>query len=305
MKLNTYPRIDRKVISELSVLNPYRSTFALILDWSAIFAIIAITELYFSWPLYIIAVMLLGGRYHALAVMVHEAAHYRLFNHKALNNWVGEIFTAWPLLANMHGYRHTHLAHHQHVNTDQDPDWIRKIDDPYFKFPKSKADFLKDLVKALLGLQFIQLLMMIFKAAGTDGVPAIFKRARIIFYLIVLSILYVTESFTAWALYWLIPIATSFSFFMYVRSAAEHFGRDMNYDDILGETRHVSIGWFEGLFFPHNVNYHLDHHLYPSIPYYNLPKLHALMMREDDYKNRAHLTDGYRKGFFYECLNRA
>jgi fatty acid desaturase len=26
-----------------------------------------------------------------------------------------------------------------------------------------------------------------------------------------------------------------------------------------------------------NINYHLEHHLFPGVPWYNLPKVHALL----------------------------
>jgi len=31
------------------------------------------------------------------------------------------------------------------------------------------------------------------------------------------------------------------------------------------------------LLFPHHVNYHLEHHLYPAVPHYRLPHLHRLL----------------------------
>src|SRR5437763_12406945 len=31
------------------------------------------------------------------------------------------------------------------------------------------------------------------------------------------------------------------------------------------------------LLFPHHVNYHLEHHLYPAVPHYRLPALHRLL----------------------------
>jgi fatty acid desaturase len=31
------------------------------------------------------------------------------------------------------------------------------------------------------------------------------------------------------------------------------------------------------LLFPHHVNYHLEHHLYPAVPHYHLPSLHRLL----------------------------
>ena len=34
-----------------------------------------------------------------------------------------------------------------------------------------------------------------------------------------------------------------------------------------------------------NMNYHIEHHLYPSIPYYNLPQIHSLIKEKPDYPN--------------------
>jgi hypothetical protein len=42
---------------------------------------------------------------------------------------------------------------------------------------------------------------------------------------------------------------------------------------------HGSLGNWVGRFllFPHHVNYHLEHHLYPAVPHYNLPALHRAL----------------------------
>jgi fatty acid desaturase len=39
----------------------------------------------------------------------------------------------------------------------------------------------------------------------------------------------------------------------------------------------VAPAWLEWLIFPHQVNYHIEHHLYASVPHYNLPRLHREM----------------------------
>ena len=38
-------------------------------------------------------------------------------------------------------------------------------------------------------------------------------------------------------------------------------------------------------FFMCNENYHLEHHLYPGVPWYNLPRLHAEMKRQGMLEN--------------------
>ena len=35
----------------------------------------------------------------------------------------------------------------------------------------------------------------------------------------------------------------------------------------------------EWLIFPHSVNYHIEHHLYASVPHYNLAELHREMVK--------------------------
>ena len=37
----------------------------------------------------------------------------------------------------------------------------------------------------------------------------------------------------------------------------------------------LAPAWLAWLIFPHHVNYHIEHHLYASVPHYNLPALHG------------------------------
>ena len=88
--------------------------------------------------------------------------------------------------------------------------------------------------------------------------------------------------------------------FQYIRSVAEHFG-GLSYDNLLSSTRTVRTPFIEKFFIaPHNVGYHLEHHLYPGVPYYNLPKLHQLLMERGNYKEEAHITNGYTQGLLRE-----
>jgi fatty acid desaturase len=41
----------------------------------------------------------------------------------------------------------------------------------------------------------------------------------------------------------------------------------------------VAPAWLEWLIFPHHVNYHIEHHLYASVPHYHLPALHKELQK--------------------------
>ncbi len=295
-------RLDKQTLQQLSTLRPWRSFLTLFLEWFAIFATIAVCEHFFSWPLYVVAVVILGTRYHALATLVHDAAHYRICRNRKLNNWLGEVFMAWPLLITLHGYRNNHLKHHNHTNTDADPDWVRKMPHPDFQFPKTRAEIIRDLVKAAIGVRFITEVRSVVNSKELNQISTSLKRTRLAFYLCVVVASVAFGAFPQLFMYWLVPLMTSFSLFMYIRSAAEHFGGKMDYSSMLGSSRHVDVNFIGRLCFPYNVNYHLDHHLYPSVPFYNLPVLHKKLLSFASYQANAHITKGYFTGYYRECL---
>ena len=137
----------------------------------------------------------------------------------------------------------------------------------------------------------------------SDKVPRPYKLKRLAFYVVVLGVIGLTGSWLGLLMYWIIPYFTVFLLFLYLRSVAEHFG-SMDYEHELGSSRTVYPHLWERAFFaPHNVNYHLDHHLYPSVPFYNLPKLHALLLANPQYRENAHITRGYSTGVVRECLD--
>ena len=47
---------------------------------------------------------------------------------------------------------------------------------------------------------------------------------------------------------------------------------------------------------PHNVGLHLDHHIFPSVPFYNLKKLHEILLKDPAYVAFAGAKE--YKGFF-------
>jgi fatty acid desaturase len=71
------------------------------------------------------------------------------------------------------------------------------------------------------------------------------------------------------AIYWLVPIATWLSMILRIRSIAEHYA--LPHDHVWMETRTVIPNLLEALFIaPKNIAYHIEHHQYPSVPFYRL-----------------------------------
>jgi fatty acid desaturase len=290
-------------IKRLSALQPSRFFAALGVDVVIIVLATLISERIGGWLVYLAAVIVIGSRLHAVAILMHEATHYRATSTRWLNEMVGEIL-ALPVLLKMQEYRKTHFAHHSHVNTMDDPDWIRKLGDRDFEFPKSALEFGAMLLPFAIGVKFFVLLRKLKQQsnnyAQSSATPSRLVVARSIALVAIVSLSIVFKFWDLLIFYWIVPLLTSAMVFFQVRSVAEHFAIES--DHAFNRTRTViSPFWEAWLLAPHNVNYHLEHHLYPSVPFYRLPELHSRSMASEEYCEKAHITRGYLTGLFREC----
>jgi len=275
------PRVPADKLRTLTEIRPWRWLCDMALDWTVILLAAWMAERLRHPLAYLLAVILIGVRFHALAVLMHDATHYRLFKNRRWNEIVGELL-AWSLLITLRGYRKNHFAHHRDLNTDRDPDWVRKRDDPYYALPQDRKGVTILLLKGLCGLRFFTEARNVARAKQLRQVPRSLKITRAVFYAAILAAAAYWHLWPLLLKYWIVPSMTSFAFLLYVRSLAEHHGGTMVYDgDMLTGSRHLDATWWEKfLLAPHNVHYHVDHHLYPAVPYYNLPRLHALLLAQ-------------------------
>jgi fatty acid desaturase len=96
--------------------------------------------------------------------------------------------------------------------------------------------------------------------------------------------------FDAWAallLYWIVPHCTWHIAVQYVRIFCEHSAVQSDEDEY-SITRTTIPTRLESIFFlPHNGGYHLEHHWYPSVPFYRLPDLHKQPMVREGFRIHA------------------
>ena len=116
-------------------------------------AAVGLSEATWFNPLtYLLAVVVVGTRMVALGGLMHEAAHYRVFRSRLLNDVIGELM-AFPTTASMAGYRNTHFAHHRELNSEKDPDWTRNFGIDDYEFPMPQYLFLRRVAFYLSGLR--------------------------------------------------------------------------------------------------------------------------------------------------------
>ncbi len=303
-RVTTPIKLNKEDLQVLSQVNPYLSSCHILLEWSVILLAATVCHHFWNPLLYLATVVIIGARQHALLVLMHDGTHYRLFRNRRVNDWVTEVLLAWPHLVTMRAYRENHLAHHNYVNTDKDPDWRRKKDNPEWHFPQPIKSLSGIFVRDLIGIGGVNLIRLASSLKSAARKPdKNVSRIRLAFYVAVVGGLVVSGCGSDLVLYWIVPFFTWLVFVMRVRSLAEHFAIE-NRAGIYGQTRTTQTGLLSRIFLaPKNVNYHIEHHFFPSVPFYRLPELHSLLMTNPEFAHGAHITKGYGR-VLLECLGR-
>ncbi len=312
--------LEKSVLEDLQRLALWRSFGALALAWGAC-ALLARAFLAFGapWLLYPIFALLMAGRQGVFLQIMHEAAHRLLSKNPRLNNALATWLAAAPLGLNFAAYSRNHLNHHAHTNEAEDsPTDVEKYLFCDVRSPRLWRLFMKDLV----GITAFQILFQYEKvgiAASSRGVASKLSRLTSTG---VVQIAILWTFFDGHVLYylalWLAPLVAIHMPLMRVRGIAEHGlpaqrGLSLPVSPPLGTLYTRSfltsvrrydlalLNWIEKILIGSlNVHYHHEHHLLPTVPFYNLPRLHLLIAERALQCNPNVYAKGYFWSLFYK-----
>lgn len=267
--------------------------------WRAVLSIWGVIALAFAGAIafpgpltFIVAAFVIGGRQLGLAILMHEASHYTLFRTRRLNdlvgNWLGGLF----IWIDVERYRTHHHQHHTKTGTDDDTDLSLVTG-----LPTTRASLARKFLRDLTGLSFLRrvvgLLLMdagVLKWTVANDAVRLPRRplgahlamlARNLWRVVVANavlagVLALTGHAWAYTI-WIAAYAIPFSLFVRIRSLAEHACTERTLD-MRRNTRTTRAGWLaRATVAPLHVNFHIEHHLLPSIPYHKLADAHRLL----------------------------
>ena len=306
-----------KDVRKLSEISEWKSVWAVARQWLWIGLLIAGFQLieprlgYWSLVPYLFVALGIASRQHCLLALMHDATHYRLSKNRAWNDFVSDMFCAFPIGLSTELYRREHLLHHQYTSTDEDPNWVGMQSHEDWHWPKDHLQALRLFICDLTGLAAHKTLLFLFMWSPLQAtinkklVLQPIERWRLVAF--VTSAVVVLSVFHLWWIafaFWFVPMVSILGALLRLRSVAEH--SVVAQEHALNTTRHVEASWIERLTLaPVNVNYHLAHHLYPSVPFYNLPRLHQRLMACQVFRTHAHITKSYlgmKEGVLGEVL---
>ncbi|WP_338872912.1 fatty acid desaturase family protein [Myxococcus stipitatus] len=285
--VQTARRVDRQALAKLtrdmSQVNNLKALLALATQWlviGAAFAAVVVIDRWWVWP---IAAVLIATRQHAMLALMHEAAHYHFLSNRKVGDVVADMLCAFPLNMTTAGYRHQHMEHHRYVNTDKDPYWANQQVDTSWHFPRTPLRAAAVFMGDALGIYTPNHLKVVLPwtywgrlLGGAQPKISLGEHLRYALYVVaLLSVLVTTGAWLHWLLLWVLPTTTMMMAFFRMRALGEHPIDIEPKGDETRETRDVKGTFLENFFVaPLNCNYHLTHHAFPSVPFYNLPVMH-------------------------------
>jgi fatty acid desaturase len=297
-------------IRELTTASDARGLLAVATTWAMIAASFALVGLHPRWWTIVIALIVIGGRQLALSILMHDAAHRSLFRTRRLNLVIGQWLCAAPIWTSLARYREHHLQHHAHTNEAGDPDLALVA-----PFPITRASLARKFARDLLGLtglkRVVALLAMDFGVLAYTAsvtVERVDQHGRTALDVIVCGLrnfgpvlltnvalwsLLRTTGHAELYLLWIGAYLSSFSLVLRIRAMAEHACTNATTDPFFN-TRTTHANFAARLTVaPHAVNYHLEHHLLPTVPLYSLARMHELL-RQRGALDGCHLSTSYR-----------
>lgn len=268
-------------MTELAKLRPLRVTVDFL--WTlALIALVPIAVRLMPNPLTLVVCVLVSLHvFNRLASLIHMSDHNALLPDPRANSVIGSL-SAFLMGYTRHGHRAVHQEHHLYLNTPDDPDKIWGVPDETARtvFSGWVGDLLfSSAIRRLL--QYVQPRRRRYREPATGSlVSRAFHAVRL-----QLPVFPVQLSLVAWyhwvvgwqyyLLLYVLPILTLYPAIIRLRSMVEHSfepGYRPESPEQCFVIRSTRANLFERFVIaPLHGEYHLEHHLLPTVPYYNLP----------------------------------
>ena len=269
--------LDRKTIRELmrrSNLAPLRR-LALCLTALGFLGYLYVGAIGTRW--FLPALVLFGS---ALSLTVyslsHECSHGTVFRSRWLNEaifWATSLMFGQEVLYR----RYSHAAHHTHTM------FVGYDAQLPFPQPARLKTYLLWYTGLIYHTQFLKILF--FHSFGRfsdktrsftppEELPRMARNTRlfiVIYAMAAAASWYFSTAFLVWI--WLLPKLAGDPV-MLAYAGSQHFEKEENTTDLRRSTRSLRPNWLIDLFY-WNMSFHIEHHIYPTVPFFALPTLNA------------------------------
>lgn len=289
---------------ELSSHSPARAlvgvVFALTCFFGSWFSVAAIFDSELTLPLKLVLGFLacVFGGYGMLMLgfMGHDGTHFTLHSNKIVSSLFGILLTAPVCPYLLMGFTISHWNHHKYTNTDQDPDsrlfsrFKNLFTRSFIARPFTFYEYGANTFRLALGIPLPFTYQFPLKAQELKWLARVNILSTGI-WAAIYGWVAVTRPDLFAALLAVYVFGTVISGLSpYIEHTGTGYGR--------GNDTRTSDGWWLDLFTLGN-NYHIEHHLYPTVPFYRLKAVHRHLKAQGFYSSQKFVSSGFWDTYRY------
>ncbi len=245
-------------------------------------SLVALIVYYPQPPAVLLLSLALGSELHALTVLQHDCGHRNAYRSQAANLWVGR-FLAFFVFLPFTSFTELHKQHHRFTGEpEKDPDEWYYAGGPRWLFLREglfMPRFIKESltarlpapVRARVRRELAANVVLLTLLVGASLHYGFFD---VVFYALLLPMAVLALVIN--------PIARGYEHFpvaLLDRDSPQR--RNLANNTVTVHNRWLGLLWA-------NIVYHVEHHLYPGVPFYRLPRLHRLLR-----ERRSYLVEPY------------
>ncbi|MHB8329241.1 MAG: fatty acid desaturase family protein [Acidimicrobiales bacterium] len=251
-----------------------RNALSIVVLWAWALGMVALAVWSGNAFVYLAAFVLMGPVYTRFAILMHESAHKLLFSNKRVNDWVGAWLIAYPAWTPIGLYRRAHFAHHREEFGPDEPDMAF-----YGGYRCTRRTLWRRLRRDALGISGWKNFSKLVRAVRYPQVRRVVLSIMGVQVVLWAASWALTGRIWVYPLLWWLPWMTQWRVLNRLRSIAEHGGLEAGKDRRITthDVRQSLLARF--WLVPYNTGWHLAHHVDMGIPWRNLPKFHAELVR--------------------------
>lgn len=220
------------------------------------------------YPQIALGTVILALALNAFFLVLHEGCHHVLSRNGFVNRWVSMLYCL-PLFMSFNAYRTIHLAHHENLGGAGDPDNYDNFSgDP-------KRVLLLQAVRLSVGAILYLVAIPILSWKRQDAPRRRGMLEEYLVFLAVYALAFALVPFPVMLVVVLLPLLPA-NFLVNVRGLTQHTVTDSK--DPYMASRSVRCHPLVTFLYM-NENYHLEHHLFPSIPCDRMGDLRRILDR--------------------------
>ena len=299
------PSLDPAVLRACTRVSRWKSAALISAIYAAVVGLAWVGGRGSAWKLALPAALVIAALQNHLLILQHEGAHLLLHPNRRWNELLADVFCCIPFFTLEKFYRIFHLTHHKYVGSpERDPEVIFYAHEGYRYARRGGGALARMLLLDLAGVHFVvfvrdtlRFLNAQREAGRLEGTT---PRDLALYVLVWGGVGAPAVVFGFWRellLLWVLPQATLLFFLLKLHGYGEHTGATgpTEFERTWVHVFHPLVDFF---IYPINSGFHLEHHLFPKVPWYHMRRFRRALLADPAFAARAEkvTVTGYAAG---------